>query len=91
MISTLGSSGTSTRETSCEEAAGILLSLGVGDEGVPRLIQREAAEPCCGIVVENNTVETVPPISSSPTFLLLQLLLLSYYFSYFCRSCSSYF
>mmetsp|Transcript_41886 Transcript_41886/g.47304 ORF Transcript_41886/g.47304 Transcript_41886/m.47304 type:complete len:109 (-) Transcript_41886:78-404(-) len=30
-------------------------------------IQREAAEPCWGIVVEDNTAATVPPLSSFPS------------------------
>jgi len=61
MISIPGSSGTATSEVSCEEAAGLSTALGVDDE-LCAAIQREAAAPCCGIVVD-----TVPPTSTAPT------------------------
>jgi len=61
MISIPGSSGTATSEVSCEEAAGLSTALGVDDE-LCAAIQREAAAPCCGIVVD-----TVPPTSAAPT------------------------
>ena len=66
MISIPGSSGNGTSEISCEEAARLSSALGVGDE-LCVAIQREAAASCCGIVVEANTFENVPPNTFSPT------------------------